>query len=1339
MTKRNPVSGIKNIWFDSQQVDNTDLTLEQNFNDTIESSTISNHIGTGILPEVLVQNILFDSDLASGFLDGTVVETQNQPADNNFGNQLEITLSNSVARGRKAVKIGIIGLDFESNLQYETFYFRNNETQIGRKHFAKILTILFNDFLGNPDLSFNLGGRIVIKEAKPLSLSRLPVMVAQDVQPNLFFRDLFLDGFLSLTSFLQSALPLYNIDSLNIYTSELDNKILLSNDVTSQIGEKFLATTNNIQKISLLLSVRNLVVGSEDDLAWNGDLVVSIYPLQSDVTCSTDIAPNLPIDFPPYNIPVAQISINYNTLRDTGVILDSVPQPVDFVFSNSPIAAGNVLIPGAYYALAIKRSGSANKCDILISVGSNLIPESRITTFTGSLWVDLPEEQLWFKVWNDAAKISDGQAYESGHGIIIPKTILDEASQSTIDYSKEGIQFVGNDIYRAVVAATTEETVPVPDQRTGNPILSRQQFVPKISLLNTIDIINLEKASEPLVIGAIVDKNTKFFDSVQSIIKSKLYSASLVGDELLIKIITDQTDTSRYDTDITDLQSHLVLGDFEGAKIIPNADEPSIYYRIANARLCSMVLGDVNGDGVVTIEDLNLLNEFLNYDLTLGPPVNTEYSILDGYTTITNGYTSMRGSFTDQFSIHFQLIRSSDGYVIAEGTDGILVANPADITSAQFTSASVLFSPIFGLDGYKLMIDTPTVLDGYGKFDIVNVDLLTDVITIRKIILNDETISQMFRADIDGDFHITTNDGYLLQQYIDRYPLSASPTSVYPAPMTNAYTNIGKTFNVVKFKLEKFIDRTDDYASNPSTRALEGSTAEIHPVPDAFMADGYFKSHDFLNNPSIIVIEKKLTWEESLILVNSRAKLVPSVFTSLTGFSPTLCGVDGIECSVYGSKPNFDPGRVDYFAPNNIILGEAGELKRPDGEFYKVDFEVGTIVLEIPDGLFGSERTINILDDFISDYTGTGITRLGFPAMKFADCTYVTSSALANDQLRLSVSVQSFSPNTTGISDDLLEGAIVDGKMGVSIDYSTGLLTLNFTNLYQDAVLETLSTKVQINVFLKKGGFNNQPLFVDSVKVQNMLSLISVFSGANVGGPSALVDLETDVTGVLPIIHGGTGLSSVGAYGTVMVSNGSGISYQFAPFLLGVIPFSLGIPDADRIPRTDGYGLLDPSFYYKNPIFISSLSGVASHDGYVPATIGAFTFKFDSFILEGLSTIKLEAILETTNVSNVAEILLFNKTTNAYISLTGMTTSLATATVIRSQDIKSLLSLGTTGLGNIDFIYEIHLRLNPSSAIETAICKMARLVMTYNNPYYAVPPLAHSSNFVPYLPSPTPS
>ena len=81
--------------------------------------------------------------------------------------------------------------------------------------------------------------------------------------------------------------------------------------------------------------------------------------------------------------------------------------------------------------------------------------------------------------------------------------------------------------------------------------------------------------------------------------------------------------------------------------------------------------------------------------------------------------------------------------------------------------------------------------------------------------------------------------------------------------------------------------------------------------------------------------------------------------------------------------------------------------------------------------------------------------------------------------------------------------------MGVNIDYGTGLLTLNFTNLYQDAVLTTLSTKVQVSVFLKKCGFNNSPLFVDSSKVQNMLSLISNFTGGgnNLAAPQPQIGL----------------------------------------------------------------------------------------------------------------------------------------------------------------------------------------------------------------------------------------
>lgn len=1329
MTKRNIIASKQNIWFDTQQVDDTDLTLEQDHNTIIQSGLIANHIGAGILPEVLVQNIIFDSVLSSGLLDGIAISPQNQPVDNNLGNQLELELTNSNATTRKNIKVCIIGLDFESNLQYETFIFKSNEIQVSKKHFTKILVILFNDFIGKQDLSFNLGGRIIIREAKPFSLSRNTVMVAQDIEPNLFFRDFFLDSELSLQSLLQNALPLYNIDSLNIFTSELDNKLLLMDDVTTQIGQKFQATTNNIQKIQFLLAVRNVDVGHEDDLVWNGDLVVSIYPLQSNVESQSDIAPNTPIEFQPYNIPVAQLSINYSSLLESGIILDSVPQPIDFVFSNSPVAGGNVIVVGNYYAVTIKRSGSANKCDILIAAGNDQTPNSRMTTFTGSLWVDLPEQDLWFKIYTDAAKIADGQAYESGHGIIIPKTIQDPISLTSKDHSFEGLQFTGNDVFRAVVSADTENSDEVPDQRTGHPILSRKTFVPNVKLLNSIDITNLEVLSEPLLLGAIADKNRKFFDSISSLIDSSLYSATFVNDELIIRIIDDPTDVVRFDTSVGSLVTNLLNGDFVGAKIIPNAFNSSVAYRIASAKLVSGILGDVNGDGQIDLDDLDLLATYYGMNLNVGLPLNTSITT-DGYvTSFNNGYTTYTTAFSNLFGISFQLIDATSGDVIASDTDGVLIANPNDSRLAQFTSSNVTFNSIVGISSLKLVIISPLNPENNGGFDIIGLDTESDVITIRKIYLTGDTLMQMLRADVDGDFSITYNDGYFLQNYIDKLPLTFSPTETFPGPSTNPYTKIGTRFNAIRFKLEQYVDRSDDY-----TATINNRKNVVHPSPDIFLSDGYFDSHNFYNSPIPISIRKQLTWDDSLVVTNSKPKLVPSIFTSLNGFSNPQCIVDGINVSIYGAEPEFDKGKIDVFVPDNIIIGDGGQLHRPDGNLYKVDFEVGTIILEIPDGLFGTEKTINIMDDFIADYTGDGRTRLGFPSMKYADCTYVGANDLENDKIRLSASVQSFSPNTNGLSTDGYGGVVVDGKIGVALDYKTGLLTLNFTNLFQDEVLATLSTKIQVHVYLKKGGFNNKPLFVDASKIQNMLKLISVFSGATDSGPSVLVDLESDVSGILPIIHGGTGLSEAGASGTVLTSTGSGLNYKFIYDLDYVIPFSTGITDANKIPKTDGYGLLDPSFLYKNPLYIYGSAGSFSNDSSTPISIGAMHFRFDRYILQGVNEIRLEVILETTNASNTAEIQLYNINTSSYIDLgPPLSTTNTTSTFLTSDNIKTKLLSGAT-----DFIYDVQLNLTPSSGIESAICKMARLAIIYSNPTTPTPPTAHSWNFVPYLPSPDP-
>jgi len=1115
MTKRNPVSATQNVWSDSQQVSDDDLNLEQNYNNIIQSSIINNHIGTGVLPDTLNQNLIFDSLLFSGLLDGIAVPAQNQPTDNNYGCQLEVELRDSKVAGNKRVKVCIVGLDFQSNLQYETFIFKTNEIQVGKKHFAKINFMMFNDLLGDPIRSFNLGGRVVIREVKSLLLSRDPIMVAQNVEPNLFFRDFFFAGTNTLFSTLQSALPYYNIDSLNIFTSQKDVKKLLNGDVTTQIGQKFLASTNNIQKATLLLSVINSDPANLTDLQWNGDLVISIYALQSSVSCPTDLIPNLPIDYSPSNIPLAQVSINYNTLYDQGLVLSEVPQPIDFVFSTGIIANGSI-IPGSYYAITVKRSGAADKCDIQISAGNDRIPDSRVTIFTGDLWVDIPEEDLWFEIWTDATKISDGQYYEEGNGTSISKTTLDSSSQ-TIDYCYDQIQFTGTDTYSAVVTAKIEENTAVPDQRTGNPVFSRKDFVPNVQLLNTLDLTNLENTSEPFIVGSVYDKNKKTYNTFLSTIRANLHTSTLVKDELIVKII-DSSDPLRYDPSVTELLTHFVNGELINAKIYPNINNASIYYRIADTKLCAMTLGDVNGDNLIDGYDVSLLSSYIGFNLNQGLPLTTQIPS-DGY--FTNGYQTLISGFISAFNLNFKLIDLNTHVVIASGTDGILTANPNNPREANFSSSSVNFNTFVGVIGYKLVIYTSTNPENHGGFDIIHLDSPTNVLTIRKIILTGDSVVEMLRADVDGDFIITGNDLQLLQQYINKSNLS---------------TNIGTRFQVLRFKLEKFVDRQDDYSSVTPNR----STA-LHTAPDMFAADGYFYSHDFLTYPALMSMQRQLTWEQYLIVTNSRAKLVPSVFTTLGGFVTNSCHIDGVTCNIYPPKPSFNSGRVDFMVPNNLIIGEGGELLRESGEFYKVDFEVGTIILEIPNILLASEKSINVLEDFIAEYYDIhsnnprrGTTAKGFPAMKFADCSFVDNEALLNDQIRFSVAVQSFTPKS----------GVQDGYFGVLVDYQTGLLKLNFINLYQDLILRTLSTKLQINVFLKKGGFNNKDLFVDAEKVKNLFQLINVFSDNPDHIPSANIDLENQVVGVLPIENGGTGLSTVGPAGTVLFSNGTSLSYQ---------------------------------------------------------------------------------------------------------------------------------------------------------------------------------------------------
>src|ERR1019366_3769523 len=366
-----------------------------------------------------------------------------------------------------------------------------------------------------------------------------------------------------------SSLPSYNINALNIQIGYNQLRGLLENDVSSQIGQKFLSSSgSSIQKITLLMSVINNT--SPSNLIWTGDLLVSVYSLQSSVVCQSSITPNLAIEFDPNSIPLSQISITYASLLASGTQLNTVPQPVDFIFSNTSIATGLVIKPGSYYMVSVKRAGSADTCQIQFATGVNSSPTMRESIFNGSVWVDVPEECLWFKVHTDAAKLSSGQAYDAGHGIEVPKTQISSITALTNDYSLSGIQFSRNDLFYALVQATTQDSNPVQSELTGEPINTEQQYVPTVSLLNSIALSNIQNVSNPLIVGTITDQNIKSFNGSSATTNALFHEYGMVGNQIVIKVITDPTDGYRYDQNIIELVSELVNGALNGAMITPN-------------------------------------------------------------------------------------------------------------------------------------------------------------------------------------------------------------------------------------------------------------------------------------------------------------------------------------------------------------------------------------------------------------------------------------------------------------------------------------------------------------------------------------------------------------------------------------------------------------------------------------------------------------------------------------------------------------------------------------------------------------------------------------------------
>ena len=978
MTKRLPVSNVQNVWADAQRVDKADLDIEQSFVNNTTAAIVNNFFGSGVLLNTPLPNIIFDSNIpdataaaliAAGNFDGTGISATAQPSDVVLGNQLTIELSESNAFGRLGVMVAIIGLSFDDQLQYDTFYFYNNGKQTTSKHYKRILTLLFNNFLGNNLCSRDLGGRIVIRETLPFELSIDPIMISQDVMPNIFFRDFKVaNPSDNIYTVVQTGIgPDFNADSLNInITGKQPHRTIAPNDVTTRIGQKFLTRTNNIQKITLLLGVEeDTAVAAQDRFNWSGNLIISLSKLQNSVDCPTDIVPNLAIEYDPNPVPLIEVSFSQNELLASGYVLTNVAQPIDFVFTNAKVAQSGGITEDEYYIVAYRRSGDTSVGTIFSESGTNQIDDARLSIFSNDTWIDAPDEDLWFQVWTDAAKVADGSGYDSGNGIVFEKVITDPTTGTDIDNQERYFSFTNtgsNTLNVGVLQASIKESLTVQDERTGDNVFSRKQYVPSVSFVTESGLLNLQTAGEPLIIGAVNDQNPK----TNIAITGQIQYTGQAGTDSLILINPSP-----------DLLSQNLIG----RVLIPEQTCTAFNYKIFKSTYCQDGYGDVNGDGVIDQDDID---------------------------------------------------RASDLSVLLAG---------------------------YGIDSAEV---GQKILDGYCS------------------------ILELLRADVNGDGYVTSVDVDLIQSYVNK-DINSFPVGTY--------------FTHVELKVQNTVGRYDGYYDCNGNVLIDGYGGGVYP-PDSFTSyDELFYGN--LIPPSIvgdnpefsilpfIPVQYQISfvpfWQSYLIGLKSNAREVAQTFTENRSLPQAVCeprNEFGCEDRTI-NEVNVDPGRNDFYVPNDLIIGK-GQLKRIDGTLFKQDIEIGTIVLEFPQEDPFTENTLNIFNTFVAE-SGDGVTSARYPAMKYSDCSFVQLEDLILGRVKFSVSIQSFVPNIDGYSLEDGYGAIVDDLIGVYLDHSTGILKLTAKDLVADTIFKSLVTRIQIQIFLKKAGWLNPVRVISPAELSGLI------------------------------------------------------------------------------------------------------------------------------------------------------------------------------------------------------------------------------------------------------------
>lgn len=646
-------------WFDGMEVTESEMDTEQTAWHGGLSTNADIQIGSGVDQEFVTQRVLFDTaDLPASIT--TLIDNQTfdgepiyptdtlgltvytQPSDTTEGAQLEVELTGATLTGSPTTKVYIFGTKFGGGFVHEVLVFDKNESQITETHFVTIAALMTQDFRGNQNTSttgtasVNRGGRLRILESKSMSLARDVIMASQAVEPNMDYV-----GFVpadvadTLDTLLDeiAATISKNKDDLNINVTATTTRKLSANDATGLIvGQKFKATTNNIQKVSVLLGVEeDTTATSGNEFNWSGDLVIGIRALQTTTTCPTDTIPNSAIEFEPEPSAIAEVSFDQGEMAELGITLNATTQVVDFVFTQSSLSNPNVtptLTVGSYYMLTIRRSGDISVGNIVLQEAANTTPststdEMYMSVFAQNSWTDVPESDLWFKVYTDSIRVTDGTAFDDGVRVTIPRTKLSSSTSTTEPYVEGKHNLI--DVARGtknyvIVQESTEFSDAVSHPSTGNQVFSRITDSPEISILSESSVTTLIDAdNEPVILGSVNDANPRS-------------NPQILGTTMFPGLVTEDKFT------IIQPSSDIRVNNLEGSILIPNTGKTQLQYRITKVEIFTDAYGDVDNDGDIDAADVTRAQALDGYgkDLTSGgvSSVSQRNAIVGGTVTM---------------------------------------------------------------------------------------------------------------------------------------------------------------------------------------------------------------------------------------------------------------------------------------------------------------------------------------------------------------------------------------------------------------------------------------------------------------------------------------------------------------------------------------------------------------------------------------------------------------------------------------------------------------------------------------------------------------------------------